>query len=264
MDEIRKSILGTILTLIICMAMIVIGLHAQIASVKADTVPPPPTLMVVPGEVEAYPGETFDVNITINDLAADWELAGYEIHLHYGTELLNVINVIIGPFFDGFAGPDGTFNVTKYGEDYYPPYSDKTYDDFGVVLVTCAFIDGRTPPEGTGTLATITFNVTEIGNSDLEFEILGWPYPAKLSDSETNPIPCTAVSGHVTVSIAPPFPDLNDDGIVDIFDGVLIAIAYGTKPGDPKWNPRADLNSDNIVDIFDLIIWGRHYGETRP
>jgi parallel beta-helix repeat protein len=57
--------------------------------------------------------------------------------------------------------------------------------------------------------------------------------------------------------------DVNDDGIVDIIDGVIIGVAFGTKPSDPKWNPHADLNEDGVIDITDIVIWATHFGETH-
>jgi hypothetical protein len=66
------------------------------------------------------------------------------------------------------------------------------------------------------------------------------------------------------VKAAPDIPgDINGDGVVDVFDVVIIAVAYGTEPGDPNWNPQADLNIDNIIDIGDLVIWADHFGETE-
>lgn len=56
--------------------------------------------------------------------------------------------------------------------------------------------------------------------------------------------------------------DLNGDLKVDIKDLVMIAKAYGTTPGMPKWNPRADMNSDLRVDIKDLAIVAKEYGKT--
>ncbi|MCK4477112.1 hypothetical protein KAU88_01095 [Candidatus Bathyarchaeota archaeon] len=35
--------------------------------------------------------------------------------------------------------------------------------------------------------------------------------------------------------------DLNEDGVVNIYDIVLAAEAYGSKPCDPNWNPRTDF-----------------------
>ena len=58
-----------------------------------------------------------------------------------------------------------------------------------------------------------------------------------------------------------PTPDINQDGIVDIYDLILIASAYGSRPGSPEWNPYADLNQDGIIDIYDLIIIASHYGQ---
>ena len=56
--------------------------------------------------------------------------------------------------------------------------------------------------------------------------------------------------------------DINRDGIVDIFDVVILANAFGSKVGDPNWNPDADLNNDDIVDIFDVVTIATNFGAT--
>ena len=61
-----------------------------------------------------------------------------------------------------------------------------------------------------------------------------------------------------------PSPDLNNDGIIDILDLVRIALAYGSIPGIPIWNPYVDLNQDSTIDIFDLVIIAVNYGKTYP
>jgi len=58
--------------------------------------------------------------------------------------------------------------------------------------------------------------------------------------------------------------DINDDGVVDIVDLTIIALALWSQPGDPDWNPDVDLNGDNIVDIVDLVMAAVHFGETHP
>jgi parallel beta-helix repeat protein len=58
--------------------------------------------------------------------------------------------------------------------------------------------------------------------------------------------------------------DVNADGIVDIADIYLIALAYGTMPGQPGYNLNLDINSDGIIDIADIYIAALHYGETDP
>lgn len=55
--------------------------------------------------------------------------------------------------------------------------------------------------------------------------------------------------------------DINGDGVVDIFDAILLSAAFGSTPSAPNWNPKADLNGDDIVDIFDAIVFSSHFGE---
>jgi len=57
--------------------------------------------------------------------------------------------------------------------------------------------------------------------------------------------------------------DANDDGIVDILDLVIVALAFGSEPDDPKWDSRADLNGDGSVDIMDLIRVAINFGRSR-
>jgi len=58
--------------------------------------------------------------------------------------------------------------------------------------------------------------------------------------------------------------DINGDGIVDVFDFMIVAAAFGSKPGDSKWNPDADLNNDGLVDIFDVWAISKNFGKTEP
>jgi parallel beta-helix repeat protein len=54
--------------------------------------------------------------------------------------------------------------------------------------------------------------------------------------------------------------DINADGTVDIFDAITLSSAFGSKPGNTNWNPKADINSDGVVDIYDAIILANNYG----
>lgn len=54
--------------------------------------------------------------------------------------------------------------------------------------------------------------------------------------------------------------DIDRDGTVNIYDAVELAVAYGSTPSSPYWNPQADLNGDNIVDIFDVALFSQNYG----
>jgi hypothetical protein len=54
--------------------------------------------------------------------------------------------------------------------------------------------------------------------------------------------------------------DVNGDGVVNILDGILLANAFMSKPGDSNWNPKADLNGDGVVNILDAILLANNFG----
>jgi len=58
--------------------------------------------------------------------------------------------------------------------------------------------------------------------------------------------------------------DINKDWVVDIFDAIILAGAYNSKPGDPNWKPNADINGDNIIDIYDAILLANHFNQRYP
>jgi hypothetical protein len=56
--------------------------------------------------------------------------------------------------------------------------------------------------------------------------------------------------------------DLNLDGTVDGADLVMLALAFGTERGDPRFLDAADLNTDGMVDGKDLAILAGNFGES--
>lgn len=55
--------------------------------------------------------------------------------------------------------------------------------------------------------------------------------------------------------------DVNGDGIVDIFDVNLWAQALGSETGSPTYNPNVDLAVPfGVIDIFDGIIIAQNFG----
>jgi len=54
--------------------------------------------------------------------------------------------------------------------------------------------------------------------------------------------------------------DVNADGIVDIYDQIILSGAWGSRRGQANWDQRADLNYDDVIDIYDAIILAQNYG----
>lgn len=52
--------------------------------------------------------------------------------------------------------------------------------------------------------------------------------------------------------------DINQDGVVDIYDLVIIAIDFGKIV--PPCNPVADVNGDGAIDIFDIALVALDFG----
>jgi hypothetical protein len=55
--------------------------------------------------------------------------------------------------------------------------------------------------------------------------------------------------------------DVNCNAKADLSDLIIIANVFGSRPGDPNWNPNADLNGDKVVNNSDLIICSGDFGK---
>jgi parallel beta-helix repeat protein len=55
--------------------------------------------------------------------------------------------------------------------------------------------------------------------------------------------------------------DINNDGIVDIYDAILLSNAYSSTPASPNWNAKADFDKNNVIDLFDAIVLSLNYGK---
>jgi hypothetical protein len=103
-----------------------------------------PLLNITPNLYTAsHVAETFNINITINDLDARWNMTYVEFKLIYDNATLQLLDVLEGPFLQQFGST--MFNHT--GGDYY-------------TKVNITITPTGNYPSGSGTLATIKFNVT--------------------------------------------------------------------------------------------------------
>jgi len=106
-----------------------------------------PTIAVHPRlYVANRKSETFSINIDIKDVSSGWHLIGAEFKLRYNNSLLQVVSVNEGAFFKSF------------GVTFFTSHVEDNYVLVGVLLLPAETGGWPGPyPEGSGTLATITF-----------------------------------------------------------------------------------------------------------
>jgi hypothetical protein len=135
-----------------------------------------------------------------------------------------------------------TFNVTLY-------VNDNVVEEQEVVNLA---------PKTNITL-TMTFNTAQpwvqpCHNHTLKAEASYVPYEI---DTTNNIL----VDGEVHIKL---MGDINGDKVVNYSDAILIGASFGSKPGDPNWNPNADLNRDGYINYKDVIILGANFGAVCP
>ncbi|MGD0979308.1 MAG: dockerin type I domain-containing protein [Candidatus Bathyarchaeia archaeon] len=106
------------------------------------------------------------------------------------------------------------------------------------------------------TTLTFTWNTTDFAYGNYTISAYAQPVPGETDTANNN-----FTGGVVTVTIP---GDLNGDFKVNHVDLIMLADAYGSKPGDAKWNTNADLNGNSRVDLADLVALATHYGQHYP
>jgi len=232
------------------------------------------TVYVDPEEITVKYCQTFTIDVNIQDVSG---LQGFDFCLSYDTTILDALEVEEGPFMASFGS---TIVVYKEIADNYEPSVGRIW--FAVILLGDAFADGS------GTLATITFNATALGECvlDLHSILPLKPDEVKLCTCGPEPIHNIAVDGYVIVSSddcdppdppadppdppadppdppadPQPNPDVNGDGIVNVKDLRIVAMAYGTSTGEARFDASADLNQDGSVNVADLFIVAQDFGQ---
>jgi len=90
----------------------------------------------------------------------------------------------------------------------------------------------------------------------------GYVWSHWLEDGDTNSTKIITMDTNMILTGVFTFlADLNGDGVVDIDDVIIPALAFGSYPGHPKWNALADLTGDELVDIDDVMIPALAFGE---
>jgi nitrous oxidase accessory protein NosD len=109
-----------------------------------------------------------------------------------------------------------------------------------------------------GNLADLTFDWDTAGFAYGSYTL--WVYASPVL-GETNTANNIFTYGTVKVTIP---GDVNGDFRVNILDVVMITSIYGSKKGDPNFNPNCDLDGDGKITILDVVTCTSHYGQKWP
>jgi hypothetical protein len=160
-----------IIFLCLLVILVVVVAYVILSSYK-PTSAPATQLFVEPETVQGTTGQDLTLNVSISNVT---NLYGWEFYLGWNSSLLSLVSVNEGPFL-------------KSGGNTYFTYLLNTTNEH--VVVDCT-LEGPIPGvNGTGTLATVTFNTTNAGECPLNL------YNVDLRDSSDTEIPCEAVSGN--------------------------------------------------------------------
>jgi len=207
-------------------ANVEIALCAPITTISVD----PPTVSVV--------GNTFTISINVSGVV---DLYGWEFKLRWNSTLLDVAGVTEGAFL-------------KQGGNTF--FANKTDNVNGYVLVDCTLIGDISGVTGDGILAIVEFHIENDGETSLDI------YDSTLVSSLEQPIIHQSTDGYGYFTFVL-LGDTNEDGTVDIYDVVTVAIAFGSKPGDTNWNPDADVAEPyGEIDIYDVVTVTMDFGKT--
>lgn len=219
----------------------------------------PTTLHLHPSESTVTVGNSLTINVTVSNVS---DLFAWGIVLSFDNTVLDCREDMV------WLPEDHVFSYLP-PEDFWelPPrvWYDAMQDSW--VVIYGAVIWGTDLPlfSGSGTLCQINFTGVAVGISSLTIPPTDPRTDLITPDTESpsghKSIEFDVSDGNVLV-VPPLLSDLDQDGFVTIADISVAAIAFGSFPGHPRWNPIADLNKDGWVDISDIAKIAFDFGKT--
>ncbi len=147
-------------------SIIILLVCATTLTIRGVSSPTLPLLCLDPSTYNATSlGEEFTININITDV---YNLQSVELKLGFNTTILDATHVAEGPFLASFGETSPYLSINNTA---------------GYVLIAIALTSGG-PAEGSGTLATVTFNATYHGPVSCALHL----YDTQLEDPSSLPI----------------------------------------------------------------------------
>ena len=203
-----------------------------------------PTVSTAPLPCTSNVNTNFKLNITVADVN---ELYAWQFNMTFNPTVLGGVSVEEGDF------------LWQAGSTWWQEV--RINNASGWIFAGDSLFSIPMPEHGangTGWLATITFNVKMKGASNLHFAsetgLATWDHVNLVPV----PLTFTAKDGFFQY----PVGDVNGDGIVSALDLFRMGKAYGSTNSSLNWDPDADLNKDNEVNKSDLSYLSENYGKS--
>jgi len=120
------------------------------------------------------------------------------------------------------------------------------------LLATYTVTDLDPNNETTFTFSWDTKDVSPCQNYTISAEAPPIPFETDTGDNVFE-------DGYVKIKLV---GDIDGDGVVTIADISVAAMAFGSYPGHPRWNPIADLDQDNMISIVDVAVVAVNFGNS--
>lgn len=110
---------------------------------------------------------------------------------------------------------------------------------------------------GNGIIAQVRFKLRGRGTGDIMLQ------SSKIIGASGTTVDASPTNGRCKVLSM--LEDVNQDGVIDILDLVVVGKAFGSTPGNPGWDSLANVKSDDqVIDIFDLVMVAKIFGAVSP
>ena len=183
-------------------------------------------------------GETLTLHVRAENVP---DLAGYQTNITFNPDVLKANGVREGRFLKQAAG-----------QTFFQKGKIQNRKGEITGIKTARLKDGVS---GDGTLLSVTFTAIAEGRTTVKLR----NFQAGTQTGEAIGGSAPEIIIHVGgEAISIPAWDVNEDGVTDAQDLLLVTLALGEKS--PK-NPRTDVNKDGVVDAKDAQIVSEHLGE---
>jgi len=176
----------------------------------------------------------FTVSVNIENLLASHRFTGVEFRLEYNKSVLSLAEIIEGEFpkdFEKFV----LFIIEQ-----------------GIPIISILLLPPYTRfPVGNGSIIAFRFITSGlVENSTMH---LGIRFANDITPPQDDYCHIRRIWNKA---------DLNCDGKVNVVDFVVFAKAFGTYPGQYRWNTNVDLDRNGVVDIRDAVKTAMNFGKT--